>query len=40
MTDPYEQSTLASAVAASTSWADLMRRLGRKDQRRLALQPP
>ncbi|MFJ6717845.1 HNH endonuclease [Streptomyces sp. NPDC091259] len=29
MTDPYERGTLAAAVAASTGWADLMRRLGR-----------
>ncbi|MEU7067102.1 HNH endonuclease [Streptomyces sp. NPDC046161] len=29
MTDPYERDTLATAVAASTGWADLIRRLGR-----------
>ncbi|MBH1932844.1 HNH endonuclease [Streptomyces sp. AV19] len=30
MADPYDRNTLASAAAASTSWADLMRRLGMK----------
>ncbi|GAA0284441.1 hypothetical protein GCM10010302_23220 [Streptomyces polychromogenes] len=40
MTDPYERNTLTTAVAESTGWADLMRRLGLKESggRRRTLQ--